>query len=71
MEPIDIILIVILAIALIGIIAYLLWKKRKGESGCGCGCSSCPSAGACHRASAVKQEETPDTQSSEEGNGGV
>ena len=47
MKPIDIILIVALAVIVIGIIAYLIVKKKKGETSCGCACSGCPSAGAC------------------------
>ena len=39
MEPIDIVIIVVLSIAVIGIVAYLIKKKMKGESGCGYGCS--------------------------------
>ena len=66
MEPIDIILIVLLAIAVIGIIAYLIWKKRKGEGGCGCGCNTCPSAGACHRASVKNEEKPPETDGKEQ-----
>ncbi len=60
MEPIDIILIVLLAVAMIGIIAYLIRKKLKGESGCGCGCSGCPNASACQRATLTK-EKTPES----------
>ena len=66
MKPIDIILIVLLSILLLCIIAYLIWQKKQGKSGCGCGCNGCPSAGACHRASAKPQEKTPDIQSGEE-----
>ncbi len=62
MEPIDIILIILLAVAIIGIIAYLIRKKVKGESGCGCGCSGCPSAGNCQRATQAK-EKTPEASS--------
>lgn len=60
MKPIDIVIICIVAAAFIGAIAYLIWKKKKGISGCGCGCSSCPHAGACHSQSTkpkVPQEE--------------
>jgi hypothetical protein len=69
MEPIDIILIVILAIALIGIIAYLIWQKKEGKGGCGCGCNGCPSAGACHRATPQTQEKTPDDKADEKEQG--
>lgn len=64
MKPIDIILIVLLSILLLCIIAYLIWQKRQGKSGCGCGCNGCPSAGACQRL--AQKEKTPDIQSGEE-----
>ncbi len=49
MEPIDIIIIVAAVLAVVGVIAYNVWKKKKGKGGCGCGCgcggcSGCPSA---------------------------
>jgi len=59
MEPIDIVIIVVLSIAVIGIVAYLIKKKMKGESGCGCGCSGCPHANACASAKPVEKMEEP------------
>ena len=50
MKPIDIILIVALTILVLGIAAYLIVKKKKGESSCGCICQGCPSASACAQA---------------------
>ena len=47
MQPIDIILIVALAVLVLGIAAYLIAKKKRGETSCGCACQGCPSAGAC------------------------
>ena len=63
MKPIDIILIIALAILVIGILAYLIIKKKKGETGCGCGCNGCPSAASC---AVVKNRQK--TQNDEEGN---
>lgn len=60
MKPIDIILIVALAVLIVGVIAYLIVKRKKGQTGCGCGCSGCPSAGTCAatKNTAKKPEET-------------
>ncbi|MBQ8322913.1 MAG: FeoB-associated Cys-rich membrane protein [Clostridia bacterium] len=51
MKPIDIVIIVVAALAVIGVVAWQIWKKKtgKGGGGCGCGCEgctngSCPSA---------------------------
>ena len=48
MEPIDYVIISVLAVAVVGIVLYLLRQKKQGKSGCGCGCNGCPHAGACH-----------------------
>lgn len=58
MKPIDIVLIVLVAAAVVGAIAYLIRQKIKGKTGCGCGCSNCPSAGACGAKNAPKNEKT-------------
>ncbi len=47
MKPIDIILIVGLAVVVVGVIAHLIYRKKKGINGCGCGCKNCPSASSC------------------------
>ena len=40
MKPIDIVILAIVGVILVGVIAYLIWKKTKGENvGCGCGCN--------------------------------
>jgi hypothetical protein len=57
MNPIDYILIGILAVGLIGVVVYLIKEKKKGNSGCGCGCSGCPHANACNSAQKSKEEE--------------
>lgn len=57
MKPIDIILIVVFAVLVFGIAAYLIVKKKKGKGGCGCGCSGCPSAGACAAAKKSEMQE--------------
>ena len=41
MTWIDYVIIAVLAVAVLGIIAYLVKEKRKGKSGCGCGCGGC------------------------------
>lgn len=53
MKPIDIILIVGLAVVVVGVIAHLIYRKKKGINGCGCGCKNCPSASSC----GAKKEE--------------
>ena len=50
---IDYLILGVVAVALGGIIAYLIISKKKGNGGCGCGCKSCPNANAC---SAKKDE---------------
>ena len=64
MKPIDYIIIGIVAAAVLGAIAYLIWRKKKGISGCGCGCSGCPHAGACHsqKEIASKAENNTDVE---------
>ena len=56
MEAIDYILLGGLALIVSGIVAWLIKKKKNGESGCGCGCSGCPSAHACHSAKRTEEE---------------
>ncbi len=61
MKPIDIIIIAILSLILIGVIAYIVWKKKTGENvGCGCGCngcSGCSSANVCPTAQKAEEEQ--------------
>lgn len=67
MKPIDIILIVALALIAIGIIAFIIRKKIKGEKiGCGCGCHACPHAGACSGNTKEKNSETNEKNGGEE-----
>lgn len=47
MKPIDYVIIGVLAVAVVGIVVYLIRQKKKGKSGCGCGCNGCPHAGQC------------------------
>lgn len=57
MKPIDIILIVALAVLAVGVGIYLIVKKKKGgTTGCDCGCSGCPHAGACGTAKKSSQK---------------
>ena len=67
MNWIDYVLIGVLALAVVGIIVYLIRQKKQGKTGCGCGCANCPSAGACHGAK-PKQEtaEAPQEEHIEE-----
>ena len=64
----DILIIVAIALIVVGIVAYMVWKKIKGEKiGCGCGCGSCPHASACGGKPAQKEtdngtEATPETE---------
>lgn len=48
MNPIDWIILGVLALAIVGIAAYLIKRKKEGKGGCGCGCQNCPSKGKCH-----------------------
>ena len=61
MKPIDIILIIALAVLIIGVIAYLIVKKKKGDTSCGYACDGCPSASAC--AAAKQAASTPEESS--------
>lgn len=49
MGPFEIITLVVVGVAVAAIVAYLIYKKVKGESvGCDCGsCSACPHCNAC------------------------
>ncbi len=55
MSVADWILLSISAVAVVGIVAWLVWKKKTGRGGCGCGCQGCPHAGACHSADKEKK----------------
>ena len=59
MTWIDYVIIAVLAVAVLGIIAYLIKEKRRGKSGCGCGCGGCPHANACASARAEKPVDAP------------
>ena len=42
LKPIDIFIIAVAALAVVGVIAWQIWKKKTGRSGgCGCGCNGC------------------------------
>ena len=62
LKPIDILLIVALTILVVGVSAYLIIKKKKGQTGCGCGCNGCPSAASCMAA-----KRGQESQNNEEG----
>ena len=57
MEPIDCIILGVLAVAVVVIVVNLVKRKKEGKSGCGCGCAGCPSAGACPSAKNNTKEE--------------
>ena len=59
MTFIDYMIIAVLAVAVFGIIAYLVKEKRQGKTGCGCGCGGCPHANACASAKAEKPTDAP------------
>jgi len=59
-KPIDIIIIAVLAAAIVGIVAFLVIRKKKGISGCGCGCTSCPHAGGCPSSKEKTEEKKED-----------
>lgn len=60
MGPFEIVTIVVVGIAVVGVLAYLICKKVKGESvGCDCGsCSACPHCNAC-RSKAKQAKNAP------------
>lgn len=47
MNAFDIVVIVLVAIAFVGAVGYLIWRRAKGRGGCDCGCSGCPHACNC------------------------
>lgn len=55
MGPFEIVTIVVVGIAVAGVLAYLIYKKAKGQSiGCDCGsCSACPHCSACRSKAAA------------------
>ena len=55
MKPIDIVVIVVVAVLVIAAFIYLAVRKFKGKSGCDCG-GSCSTCGMCRHA-ADKQEQ--------------
>ena len=57
MGAFEIATIVVVGVAVAGVLAYLIYKKVKGESaGCDCGsCGACPHCGACKPAAHKKQ----------------
>ena len=69
MTFIDYMIIAVLAVAVLGIIAYLVKQKRQGKTGCGCGCGGCPHAGACAGAKAEKPSSEPVEQPTEPNDG--
>ena len=62
MKPIDIIIIVLVALFVLGVIVYTIWKKKTDkETGCGCGCGGCKgcsSANECPTVQKAVEEET-------------
>lgn len=71
MKPIDYVIIAVVAVAVVGVVAYLIYNKKKGKNvGCGCGCSGCPNAGACSarkdQTSVAEREKTAEENPSEE-----
>lgn len=54
---IDAIIVTAVVLLVLGVSAYLIWRKKKGKGGCGCGCSGCPNAGACGAKKTEEKEE--------------
>lgn len=56
MGAFEIVTIVVVGVAVVGVLAYLIYKKVKGEGvGCDCGsCGACPHCGACRSAAHKK-----------------
>ena len=69
MPWVDYVIIAVLAVLVLGIIAYLVKEKRKGKSGCGCGCGGCPHANACVGKMAEKSSGAPVETSTETDDG--
>lgn len=58
MNPVDIVIITVIGLAVLSIVGIGIWKKATGKGGgCGCSCKGCPSAGACKGSCAVKPKE--------------
>ncbi len=55
MSAFDIIVIVLTAVAFVGVVAYLIRRKAKGKGGCDCGCSDCPHCAACGKKDGEKK----------------
>lgn len=55
MSPFDIVIIVLVSIAFVGVVGYLIWRKAKGKGGCDCGCEGCPHACNCHKGEEKKK----------------
>ena len=50
MSPFDIVVIVLVSVAVVGVVASIIYRrvKHKGSS-CGCGCEGCTSCKACDK----------------------
>jgi len=53
----DIIVIVFVSVAFLGVVGYLAWRKAKGKGGCDCGCEGCPHACNCGKNKDGKQSK--------------
>lgn len=50
MSPFDIVVIVLVSLAVIGVVGMTIYRKVKHKGGgCGCGCDGCPHCGSCHK----------------------
>lgn len=50
MGPVEIIIIVAVSVAVLGVVGWMIYKKVTGKGGgCGCGCESCPHAKNCKK----------------------
>ena len=45
----DIIVLVAISVAVVGVIGWLIYRKVKGKGGCDCGCSGCTACDKCNK----------------------
>ncbi len=57
MQPIDYVILGVLALVMAGITVHLIKRKKAGKGGCGCGCANCPSAGSCQAEKSQTEEK--------------
>ena len=67
MKPIDYVIIAAVAAIVVGVVAYLIYSKKKGKNvGCGCGCNGCSNASACGIKNKRSEQQNTEEEQSEE-----